>query len=232
MPKSDKFEPGDLVFAKVKGYPPWPARITGMASKDRYKIYFYGTYETANLKNEDIWNYTETNKDKFAPKNLKRKGYSEGLDELENNPELAAVDDDVYLGEINTKLESSTPVSKNRSTESPTKKAKNNLDKTDTTKPSKNDALKTVASSKKLDTATAAAADVKTPPTRAEKRKSAAIEQSTNSSQLKHNSDKETPAKKLKADHIDTNTIQSSDSNQDSKTPDEDRLKKLEKKKK
>ena len=38
MPRGDKFFPGDLVFAKVKGYPPWPARITGMASKDRQAI--------------------------------------------------------------------------------------------------------------------------------------------------------------------------------------------------
>ena len=31
-----KFEPGALVFGKVKGYPPWPARVTAIASKDRW----------------------------------------------------------------------------------------------------------------------------------------------------------------------------------------------------
>ena len=31
-----KFEPGALVFGKVKGYPPWPARVTALTSKDRY----------------------------------------------------------------------------------------------------------------------------------------------------------------------------------------------------
>jgi len=80
------------VFAKVKGYPPWPARITGLGSKDRYKIYFYGTYEIATLKSEDIWLYTPETKEKFAPKNLKRKGYTEGIDQIENTPEIAPVE--------------------------------------------------------------------------------------------------------------------------------------------
>jgi hypothetical protein len=35
MPKGDKFPGGALVFAKVKGYPPWPARITAILGKDR-----------------------------------------------------------------------------------------------------------------------------------------------------------------------------------------------------
>ena len=50
MPKGDKFQPGDLVFAKVKGYPPWPARITGMSSKDRYFIAFSVVTEASCFK--------------------------------------------------------------------------------------------------------------------------------------------------------------------------------------
>ena len=91
MPKH-KYAPGALVFAKVKGYPPWPARITGLGSKDRYKIYFYGTYEIATLKSEDIWLYNPETKEKFAPKNMKRKGYTEGIDQIENTPEIAPVE--------------------------------------------------------------------------------------------------------------------------------------------
>jgi len=91
MPKT-KYTAGALVFAKVKGYPPWPARITGLGSKDRYKIYFYGTYEIATVKGEDIWPYNQETKAKFAPKNIKRKGYSEGLDQIENTPEIAPVE--------------------------------------------------------------------------------------------------------------------------------------------
>jgi len=95
MPKT-KYNAGALVFAKVKGYPPWPARITGLGSKDRYKIYFYGTYEIATVKGEDIWPYNPETKAKFAPKNLKRKGYSEGLDQIENTPEIAPVEGEEY----------------------------------------------------------------------------------------------------------------------------------------
>ena len=32
-----KFDPGNLIFRKVKGYPPWPARVTAVNSKDRYQ---------------------------------------------------------------------------------------------------------------------------------------------------------------------------------------------------
>jgi len=121
MPKGDKFSVGDVVFGKVKGYPPWPARIVAMQSKDRFKLYFYGTYETAGLKNEDIWIYNEQNKEKFAPKNMKRKGYSEGLNELENNPELAGIEDDVPM---NSSV--STPTTANNT---PTSKPKKSIAK-------------------------------------------------------------------------------------------------------
>jgi len=93
MSRPAKYIPGDLVFAKVKGYPPWPARVTSVKSS-RYKIFFYGTLETATLKREDIWPYNQENEDKFAPKNLKRKWYSEGLDQIKNSPEIALVECD------------------------------------------------------------------------------------------------------------------------------------------
>ena len=35
---------GDLVFGKVKGYPPWPAKITSK-NKSKFNVCFYGTFE-------------------------------------------------------------------------------------------------------------------------------------------------------------------------------------------
>jgi len=88
------FLPGDLVFAKVKGYPAWPARITGQSSSGKYSVFFYGTFETAALKKSELWPYTQENREKFGPPNLKKKGYSEGLHQIENTPEIAPASDD------------------------------------------------------------------------------------------------------------------------------------------
>ena len=90
MPKGDKFQPGDLVFAKLKGYPAWPARITSVSSS-KYKVFFYGTFETATLKNEDIWYFTEERAENWENKYKKKKGYLEGMDQIRNNPDIAIV---------------------------------------------------------------------------------------------------------------------------------------------
>lgn len=74
---------GDLVFAKVKGYPPWPAKILKFEKK-KYNVYFYGTGETANVKMEDVFGYSDS-KDKYATeKIMKRKGFKEAILQIES----------------------------------------------------------------------------------------------------------------------------------------------------
>ena len=85
-PKS--FKINDLVFAKVKGYPPWPACVTypNDAKGAQYKVHFYGTSETAVVKKEDMWIFDASTKDKYGKQ--KRKGFLEAMDEIENKPEI------------------------------------------------------------------------------------------------------------------------------------------------
>ena len=86
-PKS--FASGDLVFAKVRGYPAWPARVTCPADKNctKFHVYFYGTYETAICRREELWLYDAGTKAKYGRQ--KRKFFAEALDEIENRPDIA-----------------------------------------------------------------------------------------------------------------------------------------------
>lgn len=85
--KDVSYKTNDLVFAKVKGYPCWPACVSGPKDErgSKYEVFFYGTYETATVKKEEMWRYTPETKARFGKS--KAKGFAEALNEIENDPE-------------------------------------------------------------------------------------------------------------------------------------------------
>ncbi|XP_011640852.1 PC4 and SFRS1-interacting protein isoform X1 [Pogonomyrmex barbatus] len=80
-----RFFAGDKVFAKVRGYPPWPAKIEKVndpnSKNAKYSVYFYGTGETAVCKVDELYTYNE-NKEKYGKPN-RRKFFHEGIQQLE-----------------------------------------------------------------------------------------------------------------------------------------------------
>lgn len=87
MTSKKTFNVKDKVFAKIRGYPAWPAIVSGVKgdtpSRVRYNVYFYGTGERAECKPEDLCPYQD-NKSKLGKPN-KRKYFAEALLEIEDD---------------------------------------------------------------------------------------------------------------------------------------------------
>lgn len=88
MTSKKEFKVNDKVFAKVRGFPAWPALVTGVKnahkpSKTKYNVFFYGTSENAECKPEFVYSYEE-NKSTLGKLN-NRKYFAKALAEIAND---------------------------------------------------------------------------------------------------------------------------------------------------
>uniref|UniRef100_A0A8C6LGP6 PWWP domain-containing protein n=1 Tax=Nothobranchius furzeri TaxID=105023 RepID=A0A8C6LGP6_NOTFU len=86
----DRFKAGELVFAKMKGFPHWPARICKSEAgyKKRVPVYFFGTHQIGSVPPENVVPYIG-NKLKYGS-GVRIKGFTEGMWEIQNSPGLGS----------------------------------------------------------------------------------------------------------------------------------------------
>ncbi|KAJ1526064.1 hypothetical protein ONE63_009230 [Megalurothrips usitatus] len=99
-----KFEVGDLVFAKLKGYPPWPSKInqiesiiSGGKEKVRYNVFFYGTHQSSILRSSSLYHY-DTYAKSIVDKWGRKPKFHHALKELERE----MMDKITYLNQLRT----------------------------------------------------------------------------------------------------------------------------------
>uniref|UniRef100_A0A1B6H1R7 PWWP domain-containing protein n=1 Tax=Cuerna arida TaxID=1464854 RepID=A0A1B6H1R7_9HEMI len=93
-----KFMIGDKVFARMRGYPPWPAKVEGVINNTstktiKYRVYFYGTKQIAICKQEDLCSYVENKAVLGKPK--KSKGFNDSLLEIDSELNVSFNDSDI-----------------------------------------------------------------------------------------------------------------------------------------
>ncbi|KAF3852536.1 hypothetical protein F7725_005891 [Dissostichus mawsoni] len=84
------WKPGDLIFAKMKGLSTLACKIPDGAVKPaniKFPIFFFGTHETLSISWPKRCLPVPSTQEKYAKPN-KRKGFNEGLWEIENNPKV------------------------------------------------------------------------------------------------------------------------------------------------
>jgi len=106
-------EEGDLVFAKMKGYMPWPAKVMKRSGGGKYRVKFYGSFDIGrNLKLGDVYKYEEFRyKYQMSPKITKI--YKQALREIEHYPEIIGLEEVVDEG-ISVEMEVEKIVSRKK----------------------------------------------------------------------------------------------------------------------
>jgi len=90
--KDFNYKRGDLVFAKLPGYPHWPGRIIDKISKEKgFDVFFYGDHSTYIVPGERLYDY-EVNLEKYGNSNKSRQSIQNrqikhALEEISTDPD-------------------------------------------------------------------------------------------------------------------------------------------------
>ncbi|CAB3410674.1 unnamed protein product [Caenorhabditis bovis] len=95
-PTACTFKPGDLIWAKMKGFPPWPAKVleqTDETPARRIPVMFFGTLEKSFMKPTDLSDYLTNRTLHEIPR--KQKDFNKAVQEIRVAAGLATEQDDV-----------------------------------------------------------------------------------------------------------------------------------------
>jgi len=105
-------EVGDLIFGHIKGYRPWPARVMGPSNvAGKFSVFFFGTYQTGELKQRDIHQYSAENIAKWG-KPGKNQAFNKALKEIEENPKDISENNSYQVPEPKPKTPKKPPTRK------------------------------------------------------------------------------------------------------------------------
>uniref|UniRef100_A0A1A9VDF2 PWWP domain-containing protein n=1 Tax=Glossina austeni TaxID=7395 RepID=A0A1A9VDF2_GLOAU len=98
--ESKHFNQGDFVFAKMKGYPAWPAQIINYEKK-KYVVYFYGTGDIGYMKVTDLFQYLQCKEKLVTEKTMKRKSFRKAVEQIEAALNGEDIAHKLFLGILN-----------------------------------------------------------------------------------------------------------------------------------
>ncbi|KAG7255971.1 hypothetical protein CRUP_019201, partial [Coryphaenoides rupestris] len=81
------FRAGDLVFAKMRGFPHWPARVCSADDsnkKKRMSVFFFGTHQVGMVLRAHVVPYAGNQARYGGP--VRMRGFAQGLWEIQHTP--------------------------------------------------------------------------------------------------------------------------------------------------
>merc|ERR1712141_311466 len=109
------FKVDDLVFARIKGYRPWPGRVLEIPNPKKASVFFFGTYDVGMVNLNDLWPYNDVNKDKFGKTKGKNKQFEQALLEIVEYPGMLIPQE--VIDRLEPSSTSSEPPAKEQTTE-------------------------------------------------------------------------------------------------------------------